>query len=126
MKYSFDTNDILHSGNKVFAIDLDYTLIKHTKSLPPYIPKREIKERPNRELVNYLWKLRKDRPDVVLCVLSSRWWGEYNTVNNWIKKWNIPIDYIELGRFKADVLIDDRNVNGTLKGWQKQVDKLLK
>jgi len=91
----------------VVAVDFDGTVC-NTDFSRPYIPKEEIKDKPNKHVVEYLRKLSKS--GWIIIIFSSRWWGDYNVVRDWLKRHNVPYNDIILGRFKADLYIDDKTI----------------
>ena len=107
---------------KVIAVDFDGTLCEHHQDKNHYAPKTEINKKPKNEVLDFLKKL--NRKEFKIIIYSSRWWGDYNWVKNWLDNNEVPYDDIVLGRFKADIYIDDFTVNPTLDGWKHDFDTL--
>lgn len=106
----------------VVAVDFDGTLADMYDETKTYIPKTTITQKPNKPVVDFLRHL--DRKKFKIIIYSSRWWGDYNWVKRWIKKHRIPCDDIILGKFKADVYIDDVSVNPEFFDWKIKFKKL--
>lgn len=110
---------------KVVGVDFDGTLCQLHPASRPYVPKRAIQEKPNRTVVEACKKLKKSGVRVV--IYSSRWWGDYHWIKEWLDRNRIPYDDIVLGKFKADAFIDDTTVNPQQNSfWQKDLLTLLK
>ena len=108
---------------KVVAYDFDKTV---TLGFKPgiYIPKQKIKDKPNREVVDFLKKCRKEGFKVICH--TSRWYGDYNSIKEWLDKHNVPYDDIILGNFKADVYLNDLAVNPLNSDWKERFHEILK
>lgn len=109
----------------VIAVDFDETLALYNPKtkLNTYIVKK-IDSIPNPRMVRYIKNLRELGHKVV--IWSSRWWGDYNAIVTWLKKYKIEVDDIVLGRFKADAYICDKSINAHDSYMEPQVLKLLK
>ena len=107
---------------KVIAVDFDGTLCEHHHDQITYVPKTEIQRKPKHDVLKFLQRL--DRKKFKIIVYSSRWWGDYNWVKQWLDRNKVPYDDIILGRFKADIYIDDFTVNPTLAKWKQDFRKL--
>ncbi|MCS7185225.1 MAG: hypothetical protein NZ870_04820 [bacterium] len=107
----------------VIGVDFDGTLATMYESGKEYIPKREINQKPNYEVVKFLKSLSRRKYKII--IYSSRWWGDYNWVKKWLDKYKIPYDDIILGKFKADVYLDDVSINPSVSGWQKKFFEIL-
>ncbi|MHA1342877.1 MAG: hypothetical protein ACTSQG_02750 [Promethearchaeota archaeon] len=96
-------------NKKVIAVDLDHTLYEF-KPTKKYVVKKEMKGKLIMKNAILLKRLKK-KYGCKLIICSSRWWGDYNKIKQWLDKVNFPYDGIVLGRFKADVYFCDRAVN---------------
>jgi hypothetical protein len=94
----------------VIAVDFDETLALYNPKtkLKTYIVKK-IDSVPNPRIVRHIKNNREQGHKIV--IWSSRWWGDYNAIVDWLKKYHIEVDDIVLGRFKADAYICDKSVN---------------
>jgi uncharacterized HAD superfamily protein len=92
----------------VVGVDFDGTVCIVDMS-KPYVPKTEIIGEPNIKLIKMLEGMRKEGWRIIID--SSRWWGDFNWVKDWLDKNNVPYDDIHLGRLKADLYIDDMSIN---------------
>lgn len=112
------------SNPKVAGFDFDETvaLFKPNKKIKTYITKR-VDSVPNPDVVKLIKSLREKNIKVI--IYSSRWWGDYNAVSNWLKKHNIEVDGIVLGRLKADVYICDKTINTFDEQLEKKVFNML-
>lgn len=109
---------------KVIGVDFDGTLCHIFPKGQKYIPKKNVKEKPNKHIVEVCRELQKT--GVKIIVYSSRWWGDYHWMKAWLDKYDVPYDDIVLGKFKADAFLDDTTVNPWLDTkWDKQLKKLL-
>jgi len=111
---------------KVVAIDFDETIGLYNPEkigIGGYNPKN-IYNVPNPRLIKIIKNLRKNKVKVI--VYTSRWWGDYNSLSEWFKKYKIKVDDIILGRFKADVYICDKALNAHSKSLEKDITKMLK
>lgn len=109
---------------KVVGVDFDGTLCHLYHSTRPYVPKRPIREKPNLKVVKVCEKLRRKGARIV--IYSSRWWGDYHRIKDWLDHNHVPYDDIVLGKFKADAFIDDTTVNPHQnKNWEKNLHDLL-
>ena len=109
---------------KVVGVDFDGTLCQIYAFKRPYMPKRIIKEKPNAEVVRVCRNLAKCGVKVV--IYSSRWWGDYHWIQEWLDKYRVPYHDIVLGKFKADAFIDDTTVNPHLnRVWESDIKKII-
>lgn len=95
---------------KVIALDFDESLALYNPNIKhdSYVVKL-VDSVPNPRIVSFVKFIRKQGCKVV--IYSSRWWGDYNAIVDWLEKHRIVVDDIILGKFKADVYIDDKAVN---------------
>jgi hypothetical protein len=105
---------------KVIAFDFDQTIAMYSKKYwnTKYVVKVPIRAKPNWEVVRLMNSLSKEGHKVV--VYTSRWWGDYNTIETWLLKHDIAYHDIICGRFKADVYICDKSINPM---WPDVVDR---
>ena len=109
----------------VVAIDFDETIglfnpkEKKTKGYRV----KEVTNVPNPRMVELISKLRSLGIRVV--IYTSRWWGDYNSLIEWLEKYNIVVDDVLCGRFKADIYICDRTVFAHDKDMEDKVFNLL-
>lgn len=109
---------------KVVAVDFDGTMCHIFPKGQRYIPKKKVKEAPNAHIVEVCRGLQKE--GVKIIIYSSRWWGDYAWMKEWLDKNQIPYDGIVLGKFKADAFLDDTTVNPWFeKDWDKHLRKIL-
>lgn len=107
------------------GVDFDGTLCQLYHESRPYVPKQAIREKPNRAVVQVCRELKKSGVRVV--IYSSRWWGDYHWIKEWLDKNHIPYDDIVLGKFKADAFIDDTTVNPQQnKNWERDLQRLIR
>lgn len=92
----------------VVSVDFDGTIC-FTDISSRYIPKTEIKGEPNIKLIKMLEGMRKEGWKIMID--SSRWWGDYNWVKDWLIKNKAPFDEIRLGGVVADLYINDKAIN---------------
>jgi hypothetical protein len=108
----------------VIGVDFDGTLCEIFKTGVPYIPKSDIKEKPNWHVVEAMRRYRRQGCRVV--VYTSRWWGDYHWLKKWLDKYDVPYDDIVPGKFKADAFVDDTTVNPSLDpDWETKLQSLL-
>ena len=117
------TKNTKRQTNKVVAVDFDGTLAELYCARNSYRPKTKIKEKPKKDVVDYCKFLHSK--GVKIIVHSSRWWGDYKSVKEWLDRHGVPYDDIILGKFKCDLFLDDLNVNPTDLDWKTKVDKIL-
>lgn len=99
---------------KTIAVDFDKTIALYAPEdwANEYLVKTcpsTYRAKPNKELCQFL-KARMAMGDRVI-VYTSRWWGDYAVVSKWLKRHRVPFTDIVCGKFKADLFIDDKNVN---------------
>ena len=101
----------MKSGTKTIAIDFDQTIAMYDPKYwaTKYVVKVPVRAKPNYRVVRLMNALKKDGHKVI--IYTSRWWGDYETVKNFLEKYDIPFDDIILGRFKADCYICDKSIN---------------
>jgi hypothetical protein len=105
-------------------VDFDGTLCQMYRESTPYIPKSEIRNAPNWHVVEVCRRYRSYGCRIV--VYSSRWWGDYHWIKQWLDKHNVPYDDIVLGKFKADAFLDDTTANPSLDpDWEPRLRKIL-
>ena len=96
---------------KVIAFDLDQTIAMYSPKYwkTKYIVKVPVRAKPNLTIV----KLMNDLYDKghTIVIYTSRWWGDYATIERWLSKHNVPYHDIICGRFKADCYICDKSIN---------------
>lgn len=110
---------------KVVAVDFDGTICQMYATGGEYVPKRSIGEKPNAKVVAECRALR--RRGVRVVIYSSRWWGDYHWIKEWLDKHRVPYDDIVLGKFKADAFMDDTTVNPSVDpGWRKRLARILR
>ena len=95
---------------QVVGLDFDETLglFSPKNNEDGYEPKR-VNNVPNPRIVKLVKEMRSR--GILVIVYSSRWWGDYNAVKAWLKKYKIIVDGIVLGRLKADLYICDKSVD---------------
>ena len=113
---------------KVIAVDFDQTIALYppeewqkdykTKTCPS-VYKAEV----NQELIRFL-EARKEMGDRII-VYTSRWWGDYNVVCEWLNTNKVPFHDVICGKFKADLFIDDKNANTTTEFWDEEATRIL-
>ncbi|KKL63553.1 hypothetical protein LCGC14_2173960 [marine sediment metagenome] len=111
-------------NGKVIAVDLDFTIYRFPEG-SKYDTKLKMSEHgtPIKENIDFLINL-KEKYKCKLIIWSSRWWGDYNKVKEWLDEINFPYDDIVLGRFKADCYFCDRAVNSINFEEEEVVKKL--
>lgn len=93
---------------KVVAVDFDDTVARLSHKRDPYKPKEVIKQDPIWTMIYALRNLKTYfGRDIKIIVFSSRWWGDYNVVVEWLKRWGVPFDDVVLGALKADLYVND-------------------
>ncbi|HRY29410.1 MAG TPA: hypothetical protein P5079_05155 [Elusimicrobiota bacterium] len=108
----------------VIGVDFDGTLCQIFKSNVPYIPKSVIRGKPNKNVVEACRRYRRSGCRIV--VYTSRWWGDYHWLKQWLDKYDVPYDDIVPGKFKADAFIDDTTVNPSLdRDWEDRLCTIL-
>lgn len=114
--------------SKTIAVDFDQTIALY----PPDEWQKDYKTKTcpstykaivNAELIDFL-QTRKQLGDKIV-VYTSRWWGDYNVVFKWLKDNIVPFDDIICGKFKADLFVDDKNINTTLEAWDDSAIRIL-
>ncbi len=115
-------------NKKVIAIDLDNTIYGFTpNSVYKTKEKMGVEGYSNGFAITKNIKMLKELKKKYKCKLiiySSRWWGDYQVVKNWLDNIKFPYDDIILGRFKADLYFCDRAVNAIVYSKKQLVDKL--
>ena len=99
---------------KWIGIDLDKTLT-HTK-----YPEFKL-TKPIKGAKEALKKLNKDGWKITIS--TSRAWADYENIERWLLKWDIPFRRIVCGKLLCKFFIDDRNIefNGD---WKETIEKL--
>jgi len=116
-KYRADT--------KVVAVDFDGTLATMFDTRLAYRPKTKIKQKPKSDVVEYCKFLHNN--GVKIIIHSSRWWGDFRAVKEWLHKYKIHYDDIVLGKFKCDLFLDDLNVNPAKDlDWKNKANNILR
>lgn len=111
---------------EVVAIDFDETIgffKPKEKTFKEYRVK-SVDSVPNPRMVNFIKELRSKGKKVV--VYTSRWWGDYNSLIEWLEKHDIVVDDVLLGRFKADVYVCDKSINAHDEDMESKVYDMLK
>jgi len=113
---------------EVVAIDFDETIgFFKPKSLKKKVGGYRVKEvdnYPNPRMLAFIKELRSKGIKVV--IYTSRWWGDYNSLIEWLKKHQVEVDDVLLGRFKADVYVCDKSINAHDSDMEDKVFSLLK
>lgn len=109
---------------KVIAVDFDETLGFYNPKIKEngYVVKK-VNNVPNPSMVKAIQNWRKLGHKVI--IYTSRWWGDYNALAEWLKKHHLEVDDIVLGRLKADVYVCDKSVYAYDPDMNKKVDDLL-
>ena len=96
---------------KVIAFDFDQTIAMYDKKYwkTKYVVKVPVRAKPNFGVVRCMQELSKEGHRIV--VYTSRWWGDYNTIQKWLLKHEVPYHDIICGRFKADCYVCDKSLN---------------
>jgi hypothetical protein len=110
----------------VIAWDFDETigLYKydvHNKNIG-YLTKH-VANVPNPLIVKLMRKFRKE--GIKIIIYSTRWWGDYNTLIDWLRKYHIVVDDIILGRFKADCYVCDKSLNAHEENLEQKIRNML-
>lgn len=110
---------------KVVAVDFDETLGLYQKNhkLKGYVPKL-VNNTPNKRMIALIKSLRKRGVKVI--IYTSRWWGDYNALIEWLKKNKIVVDDVVLGRLKADAYICDKSIFAHDENLEQKTDDMLK
>lgn len=110
---------------KVVAFDFDETigLFKKGQKHTGYTPK-VVDNYLNPKMVSLIKNLRKNKIKVI--IYSSRHWGDYNVLIEWLNKNKLKVDDVILGRFKADVYVCDRSTNPHSNNFEKEFLSLLR
>lgn len=113
---------------EVVAVDFDETIgffkpKKGSNDVGGYITK-EVTNHPNPRIVKFIAELRAKGIKVI--VYSSRWWGDFNAVNEWLLKHSIFVDGVVLGRLKADAYICDKSIDAHDVDMEDKVYSMLK
>ena len=113
---------------KTIAVDFDQTIALYppnewckdykTKTCPSVY-----RASVNKDLIDFL-KTRKKLGDRII-VYTSRWWGDYNVICKWLKTNKVPFHDVICGKFKADLFIDDKNVNAVVPRWEFDAAAIL-
>lgn len=108
----------------VVSVDFDGTVCL-TKLKKKYTTKTTIIGQPNWDLIKMLCGMKREGWKIV--INSSRWWGDYNSVKNWLDNAGVPYDDIVLGAFKADLYINDKNLCvDTYKTFEEMTNEKIK
>ena len=98
---------------KVLACDFDGTLAEspNKKNQVGYTTKRKITQKPLPHTVEFIKKIYAKGWKIV--VHSARSWEDYNSIQEWLKKYHLNryITDVLCGKFKADIYLDDLSLN---------------
>lgn len=109
---------------KVVAIDFDETLgLYPAGSTGKGYQVKVINNIPNPRIVKLIKNCRKIGHRVI--IYTSRWWGDYNALVEWLDKYKIKVDDVICGRFKADLYICDKSTNAHHEFMERQSDLIL-
>lgn len=115
----------MKNNPKVVAVDFDETLGLYPKNHKQdgYVPKL-INNVSNQRMIALIKSLRKKKIKVI--IYTSRWWGDYNSLCEWLKKHKIVVDDVVLGRLKADAYICDKSIYAHDENLEKKTEAMLK
>jgi len=96
---------------KTIAFDFDMTLAMYDPKYwaTKYVVKVPVRAKPNlklRKLMDDLW-----HGGHRVIIYTSRWWGDFCTIKNWLDKHEFLYHDIICGRFVADCYICDKSIN---------------
>ena len=96
---------------KVIAFDFDQTIAMYSTSewKKGYVTKIPIKAKCNETVRRLMKDLVNEGHKVI--VYTSRWWGDYNTIQKWLVDEEVYYHDLICGRFLADCYICDKSIN---------------
>ena len=110
---------------EVIACDFDFTLAHYYEEDlgKPYTTKLPIRAMVNKAVFDVLKKYQIAGHKVI--IHSSRSWEDYNVIQDWLITNHVPFNDIVLGKFKADMYIDDKAVNPNHENFKTVAEGLL-
>lgn len=96
---------------KVIAFDFDQTIAMYSPKYwkTKYVVKVPVRAKCNEQVRRLMKDLAAQGHKIV--IYTSRWWGDYATIEKWLLKEEVPYHDIICGRFKADCYICDKSIN---------------
>ena len=109
----------------IIAVDFDQTVALYDEDewKKAYVVKDEVRAWPSRKMRDYLRA--KRRQGAKIFIYTSRWWGDSEVVERWLKKHKIPYDQLVLGRMLADLYLCDKSVNPMMPFWESDAERVL-